>query len=95
MSELSPTTHFSFEIQYPEHAAGSRSERAGLMESLGPTIKQLLAAQDGAAMVAVSDSHKGDDHKLVELTTVLDESQVRQLLQSFVVQHGLHVLALE
>ena len=53
------------------------------------------AAQDGAATVKISDSHKGDDHKLVELTTTLAEAQVQRMLQSFAAQHGVSVLALE
>ncbi len=92
---MQTTSHFSFEIQYSEHSASSPSERAGVMESLGATLQQLLAAQDGAATVKISDSHKGDDHKLVELTTTLAEAQVQRMLQSFAAQHGVSVLALE
>ena len=92
---MQTTSHFSFEIQYSEHSASSPSERAEVMDALGPTLKQLLAAQDGDATVKVSESHKGDDHKLVELTSTLADAQVRQMLQSFAAQHGVSVLALE
>ena len=95
MSAMPPTSHFSFEIQYSEHSASSPSERAQVMESLGPTLQQLLAAQDGEATVQVSESHTGDDHKLVELTSTLADAQVQQMLQAFAARHGVRVQALE
>jgi len=90
-----PRTHFSFEIQYPAVSAASPAERAGVMDTLGAALKRLLGTIDEAATVAVSDGHKGPEHKLVELTTTLDDAQVGQLLESFAAQHDLRVQALE
>jgi len=94
-ADAAPRTHFSFEIQYPAASAASPAERADVMDTLGAALQRLLGTLDGAADVAVSDGHKGPEHKLVELTTTLDDGQVGQLLESFAAQHDLRVQALE
>jgi hypothetical protein len=88
-------TNFSFEVQYPEHSPSNAAQRDEVMGSLGPVLQKLLAAQDSETSVAVSDSHKGPDHKIVELTTTLQDEQIAQILKSFSKQHGLNVSALE
>ena len=92
---MSLKTNFSFEVQYPAHSDSALSERNDVMDSLQATLQGLLAAQDSAASVTVSDSHKGSDHKLIELTTSLQDAQIASILQSFSAQHGVTVSALE
>ena len=92
---MSLKTNFSFEVQYPAHSDSALSERNDVMDSLQASLQELLAAQDSAAAVAVSDSHKGGGHKMVELTTTLQDAQIAQILKSFSARHGVVVSALE
>ena len=92
---MSVNTNFSFEVQYPAHSDSTQSQRNEVMDSLGATLQALLAAQDSAASVAVSDSHKGSDNKIVELTTNLPDAQIAEILKSFSAQHGVAVSAVE
>ena len=88
-------TNFSFEIQYAADSQSSQAQRDEVMDSLGPSLQALLAAQDPAASVMVSDSHKGHGNKLVELTTTLGDTEIAQILQGFSARHGVIVSALE
>ena len=88
-------TNFSFEVQYPAYSDSTQSQRDEVMDSLGATLQALLAAQDSAASVAVSDSHKGSDNKIVELTTNLPDAQIAEILKSFSAQHRVKVSAVE
>lgn len=92
---MSPKTNFSFEMHYPADTHAPEAQRAQLMGSLGPTLQVLFAAADSAATVAVSDSHKGSGHKMVELVTTLQDGPIASILQAFSEQHGLSVQALE
>lgn len=66
-----------------------------MMGSLGPSLQRLFAADDPSATVTVSDSHKGEGNKIIELTTTLQDPQVATTLQAFSKQHGVAVSALE
>ncbi|MGV8804978.1 MAG: hypothetical protein ACWA6Y_08460 [Polaromonas sp.] len=88
-------TNFSFEVQYPAESISTLAQRNALMDTLGPRLQQLLAAQDAQATVAVSDSHRGEASKLVELTTTLQDVQIASILQVFASQNGVNVSALE
>jgi hypothetical protein len=88
-------TNFSFEVQYLAKSDSTQAERDEVMTGLGPRLQQLLAAGDSAATVAVSDSHKGSGHKIVELTTTLQDPQIAVILKAFSAQHGVRVTALE
>lgn len=92
---MSPKTSFSFELHYPAGTGAPEAQRAQQMASLGPDLQALFAAGDSAATVAVSDSHKGSDHKMVELVTTLQDMQIATILKAFSEQHGLSVQALE
>lgn len=92
---MAQKTNFSFDVQYPADSSRSEAQRDQLMDSLQTTLQQLLAAQDGEAEVAVSDSHRGSGNKLVELTTSLQDAQLAGLLKAFSDQHGVSVTALE
>jgi hypothetical protein len=92
---MSAKTNFSFEVQYVEGTAAGKDERDGVMASLGPSLQKLFAAGDPAATVTVSDSHKGEGNKLVELVTTLDDGQIAGILQAFSGRHGVTVSALE
>ena len=92
---MSQKTNFSFEIHYPADTPVPEAERTQLMATLGPTLQALFAAQDSAATVTVSDSHKGGDNKLVELVTSLQDLQIAAILKAFSEQHGLSVQAFE
>ena len=92
---MSQTTNFSFDIHYPAGTRTPEAQRMQLMASLGPTLQALFAADDSAATVAVSDSHQGSDHKMVELVTSLQDMQIASILKAFSEQHGLSVQALE
>lgn len=84
-------TNFSFDIQYAATSHSTQAERDAVMTSLGPTLQALLREQDQAATVVVSDSHKGSDNKLVELTTTLGDAQIAQILKAFSARHGVLV----
>ena len=58
-------------------------------------LEHLLAAKDSEAQVAVSDSHKGSGHKIVELTTTLQEVQIAEILKAFSAENGVTVSAVE
>ena len=88
-------TNFSYDVQYPAQSDTTEAQRDAVMDALGPTLQALLAVQDKAATVVVSDSHRGNGNKLVELTTTLGDTQVAEILQAFSAQHGVLVAPLE
>ena len=88
-------TNFSFEVKYAAKSASPRAERNALMGSLDTTLQELLAAKDSGAQVAVSDSPKGSDNKIIELTTTLQDAQIAEILKSFSAQHGVVVSVVE
>ncbi len=92
---MSLKTNFSFEVQYPAYSDSTEAQRNEVMGSLGPTLQKLMAVQDSMATVAVSDSHKGDGNKLVELRTTLLDPQIAEILKAFSDQHGVTVTAFE
>lgn len=92
---MAPRTNYEFEVYYPAHASNPETEREDLMAVLGPVLQQLLAEKDSAAHVAVSNSPKGSQHKLVELCTTLGDAQVAEMLQALSLRHGVAVSALE
>ena len=92
---MAPKTNYEFEVYYPAHSSSPEAERDDLMEMLGPVLQELLAQKDSAAHVAVSNSPKGSQHKLVELCTTLAGEQMAEILQALSLRHGVVVSALE
>ncbi|MDB5744103.1 MAG: hypothetical protein JWR68_2418 [Polaromonas sp.] len=92
---MNQKTNFSFEVQYLPSADGNPAQLNDAIDALAPALQKLLAAHDGAATVAVSDSHKGSASKIVELTTTLQDAQIAEVLQAFSAQHAVKVSALE
>ncbi|SFC19625.1 hypothetical protein SAMN05216344_11113 [Polaromonas sp. OV174] len=92
---MNQKTNFSFEVQYPAGSDSNQAQRDAVMAALGPALQQLLKAQDSAATVMVSDSHRGSDNKLVELSTTLQDPQIADILKTFAAQHGVLVSAFE
>lgn len=88
-------TNFSFDVQYPVHSGGTQAQRDSVMNSLDSLLQAQLRLHDPAASVAASDSHRGSDNKLVELTTTLSDAQIAEVLKAFSAQHGVVVTALE
>jgi hypothetical protein len=88
-------TNYSFEVQYNASSGSTQSQRDEVMGTLGPLLQQRLATEDGSARVLVSDSHKGGDHKLVELVTTLQDAQIARILKAFAEQFGVSVNAFE
>lgn len=84
-------TNFSFDIQYAASSRSSQAERDQVMANIGQTLQDLLREQDQNATVAVSDSHRGQNNKLVELTSTLGDAQIAQILKSFSAQHDVLV----
>lgn len=89
------TTHFSYNVQFSEHNDTPAAEREAVMGTLAESLQGLLAVNDPAATVTDSDSQKGEGHKIIELTTALDDEQVGAALKVFSKQHGLSISALE
>ncbi len=87
--------NFSFEVQYTADSDSSKAQRHEVMDSLQATLQQLLAAQDPDAEVLVSDSHRGINNKLVELTTTLQDAQLAEILKGFSQENGVSVTAFE
>ena len=92
---MSQKTNFLFEVLYPAQSDIPQAQRDEVMRSLETALQTLLAADDGAATVVVSDSHKGSDNKIVELLTTLQDPQIAKILKAFSEQHGVTVNALE
>lgn len=88
-------TNFSFDVQYTADSSSSKAQRHEVMDSLQATLQQLLAAQDPEAEVMVSDSHRGVNNKLVELTTTLQDAQLADILKGFSEKNGVSVTAFE
>ena len=93
--EMTQKTNYSFDVQYPANSDSTEVQRNEVMSALGPALQQLLAVNDSAASVVVSESHRGNGNKLVELTTTLQDSQIAEVLQDFSSRHGVTVTALE
>ena len=92
---MSQKTNFSFDVYFPAQSDRTEAQRHDVMAGLGPALQQLLAVNDSAATVAVSDSHKGAGNKIVELTTTLQDARIAEILQAFSSRHGVTVTALE
>ena len=92
---MTQKTNFSFEVHYLADSSRYQDEQDKVMASLQGSLQQLLATQDHAAEVTVSDSQKGSGNKLVELTTTLADAQLASLLKAFSEQHGVSVRAFE
>lgn len=88
-------TNFSFELQYPAHSPATQQERNAFMASLEASLLHLLRADDEQARVTISNSHKGNDNKIVEFTTGLPDSRIDQILTTFCIQYGVSMTALE
>ena len=94
-SAMDLKTNFSFEVQYAAQSDTARAKRDEVMSSLGPSLQGLFAADDSAATVVVSDSHKGSDNRIVELVTTLQDAQIAKILKTFCDEWGVIVTALE
>jgi hypothetical protein len=93
---MKPKTNFSFEVQYTASSGSSATAGPdGVMASLDTSLQKVFSMTDPAATVAVSDSHKGDGNKLVELTTTLQDAEIADILKAFSDKHGVTVSALE
>ena len=92
---MNQKTNYSFDVQYPADSDRTEVQRNEVMSSLGPVLQQLLAVNDSAATVVVSDSHKGSGNKIVELTTSLLDARITEVLQAFSGRHGVTVTAVE
>lgn len=88
-------TNFSFDIYFNDQSNSNQSQRDAVMENLGPSLLALLAAKDSAAKVAISESHRGDGNKLVEITTSLPEADMDALLKQFCASNGVAIAVLE
>ena len=66
------------------------------MAKLETSLQQLLLdAGDDAAKVTLSNSHKGNDNKIVEFVSTLTDQQIGELLTKFCADHGVSMAALE
>ena len=88
-------TNFSYDVKFSEQNDTPVEDRKEVMDSLSDSLQGLLAVNDPDATVTDSDSPKGEDHKVIELTTTLDDEQVGAALKVFSKQHGLSISALE
>lgn len=88
-------TQFSYDVQFPAHSETPQAERDEVMASLSPSLEGLLSINDPDAKVIDTESHKGEGHRIVELTTSLDDEQVGSAMKAFSKQYGLAVNALE
>ena len=92
---MSTKTNFSFELFYPDRSAITTEQRNEVMRKLELSLTNAFKTQDSAAIVTVSDSHKGSYNKLIELVTTLADAQVEEALKQFCQQAGLTMAALE
>ena len=92
---MNTTTNFSFELYYSATSTTDAVQREAVMRRLGPSLQALLAAKDGTAKVIVSDSHRGSDNKIVEVSTTLPDAGVAEILKQFCDVSGLTVNIVE
>ena len=88
-------TNFSFELYFTNASQKPADERAAVMRDLGTLLEQALLPRDAQARVTVTDSHKGSDNKIAELTTTLTDAELGGVLQPFCQAQGLTLDALE
>jgi hypothetical protein len=88
-------TNFSFDIYFNDQSTSNQSQRDAVMGTLEPSLLALLTLKDRVAKVAISESHKGDGNKLVEITTSLPEAELDALLKQFCESNGLAIALLE
>jgi hypothetical protein len=88
-------TNFSFELQYASDSPITQDQRDKVMTTLESSLKAMLNVHDAAAIVTLSNSHKGNDNKILEFVTRLSDPQIAEILQTFCDQHGVKVSALE
>lgn len=88
-------TNFSFELQYTAQSPASQEERSKFMASLETSLQELLTADDADAKVTISNSHKGNDNKIVEFVSSLPDSRIGEILTTFCAQNGVSMNALE
>lgn len=86
---MNTTTNFSFELYYSAKSTADAGQREAVMRKLGPSLQALLTTKDGTATVIVSDSHKGSDNKIVEVSTTLPDAGVAEILKQFCDVSGL------
>jgi hypothetical protein len=92
---MTTKTNFSFELFYPDRSATTTEQRNEVMRKLELSLNNAFKNQDSAAVVTVSDSHKGSYNKLVEFVTTLTDAQIGETLNQFCTQTGLTMTALE
>ena len=92
---MTAKTNFSFELQFSAASTTGEAQRHALMGSLQELLQAAFAADDSAATVTVSDSHKGSNNKLVELVTTLQDARIATILQAFSAHNGVSVNTLE
>ncbi|RZJ02180.1 MAG: hypothetical protein EOO54_26780 [Haliea sp.] len=94
-STNTPKTNFTFEIQYPALPDGSASMPTQDIDALAPLLQALLAEQDSAASVTMSDTHRGANNRIVELVTAVQDDALGKLLEGFSAQYGVNIKAIE
>lgn len=89
-------TNFSFELQYDAASGADHAERSTFMASLESSLQQLLLdAGDSAAQVTLTNSHKGNDNKIVEFVSTLSDQKIGEILTGFCAANGVSMTALE
>ncbi len=88
-------TNFTFEVQIPEKGEAAADKGESVMQSLEPALQARLAEHDSAASVVVSDSHRGANSKIAELTTTLGDAEIAGILKKFCDEQGVTVNAME
>lgn len=86
---MNTTTIFSFELFYSASATADADRRDTVMRTLDASLRALLADQDTSARIRISDSHKGVDNKIVEITTTLGDAALAGVLKQFCDTSGL------
>ena len=88
-------TNFSFELQYAAQSPANPQQRSALMATLEANLLALLNVNDPNATVVISNSHKGNDNKILELVTTASDVEIAALLKMFCSDNGVDVTALE
>ena len=92
---MNTKTNFSFDLYYAESSTSTQPQRDQVMHTLEPSLHALFTASDSTATVAVSDSHKGSNNKIVELVTTLQDTKIAEIFKAFCDANGVTVTALE
>lgn len=89
---MSATPHqYLYDVQFPSNTEVPQAEQDEVMASLSSSLEGLLSLNDDKATVTDTESHKGEGHRLLDVSTTLDDEQMATAIKALAKQTGLAV----